>query len=90
MRTGAVSRIATLPRPVSHAPLVAADGALWLVGGDGSRSVFRLDPSSRRISLAARLPQRLANAAAVAFADGRIIVLGGDGSDAVWALTPTR
>ncbi|TML19153.1 MAG: hypothetical protein E6G28_12650 [Actinobacteria bacterium] len=90
VRTGAVSRIATLPRPVSHAPLVAADGALWLVGGDGSRSVFRLDPSSRRISLAARLPQRLANAAAVAFADGRIIVLGGDGSDAVWALTPTR
>jgi hypothetical protein len=83
-----VSRIATLPRPLAHAPLVASGGALWLVGGDGSSSVWRIDPRSGRVSLAARLPVPLANAAAVALPDGRIVVFGGDGSDAVLALTP--
>ena len=83
-----VSRIATLPRPVAHAPLVASAGALWLVGGDASRSVWRIDPRSGRVSLAARLPGPLANAAAVALPDRTIVVLGGDGSDAVLALTP--
>jgi len=86
--TGRVSRIATLPRPVAHAPLVAATGALWLVGGDGSRAVYRIDPSSGHVVAAARLPHALANAAAVSLVDGRIVVLGGDGSDAVWMLAP--
>jgi hypothetical protein len=86
--TGRVSRIATLPRPVAHAPLVAATGALWLVGGDGSRAVYRIDPSSGHVVVAARMPRALANAAAVSLVDGRIVVLGGDGSDAVWMLAP--
>ena len=90
VRSGSVSRIATLPSPTAHAPLVAAHGALWLIGGDGSRSVLRIDPSTGRVSLAARLPRMLSNAAAAALPDGRIVVLGGDGSDTVWALTPAR
>jgi outer membrane protein assembly factor BamB len=89
VQSGRVSRIATLPRPTAHAPLVAALGGLWLVGGDGSRSVLRIDPTSGRVSYAARLPEVLANAAAVKLADGRIAVLGGDGSGAVWAFNPT-
>ena len=82
-----VSRFATLPRPIAHAPLVAAAGALWLVGGDGSRAVYRIAPSSGRIVLAAQLPHALANAAAVRLAD-RIVVLGGDRSNSVWSLAP--
>ena len=62
-----------------------ASGALWLIGGDGSRSVFHIELPSGRVSVAARLPRVLANAAAVAMSDGRIVVLGGDGSDAVLA-----
>ncbi len=84
-----VSRVATLRRPVSHAPFVASAGALWLVGGDGSSSVWRIDPQSGRVSVAARLPKPLANAAAVTLPDRRIVVVGGDGSDAVFALTPS-
>jgi len=90
VRSGTISRIGTLPRPVAHAPLVAADDALWLVGGDGSRSVLRIDPESGRVSVAGRLPHALANTAAVALRGGRIAVLGGDGSAAVWLLTPSR
>jgi hypothetical protein len=90
VRSGQVLRIATLPRPTAHAPLVAAFGALWLVGGDGSRSILRIDPTSGRVSRAGRLPKALANAAAMKLADGRIAVLGGDGSSAVWAFQPAR
>ena len=90
LQSGRVSRIATLPQPTAHAPLVAALGALWLVGGDGSRSILRIDPTSRRVSRAGRLPKALANAAAVKLADGRVAVLGGDGSGVVWAFEPAR
>ena len=90
VRSGRVSRAATLPRPTAHAPLVAASGALWLIGGDGSRSVFRIELPSGRVSVAARLPRVLANAAAVAMSDGLVVVLGGDGSDAVLAFEPTH
>jgi hypothetical protein len=83
-----VSRIATLRRSVTHAPLVASAGALWLVGGDGSSAVWRIDPGSGRVSLAARLPKPLANAAAVTLPDRRIVVVGGDASAAVFALVP--
>ena len=90
VRSGRVSRAATLPRPTAHAPLVAASGALWLIGGDGSRSVLRIELPSGQVSVAARLPRVLANAAAVAMSDGRVAVLGGDGSDAVLAFEPTH
>ena len=90
VRSGRVSRVATLPRPTAHAPLIAASGALWLVGGDGSRSVLRIDPTSGRVSRAVRLHAVLANAAAVKLVDGRVAVLGGDGSNAVWAFEPAR
>ena len=85
---GTVERVATLPRPVAHAPLVASRGFLWLIGGDGSRDVLRIDPGRGGITVAARLPRSLANAAAVALPGGRIAVVGGDGSDTVSILLP--
>jgi outer membrane protein assembly factor BamB len=87
--SGRLALVATLPRPIAHAPLVAARGALWLIGGQSSRAVLRIDPRGR-VTAAGRLPEPLANAAAVSLPDGRIVVLGGDGSDAVWELTPKR
>ena len=85
-RAGTVHRIGTLPRPVAHAPLVAAGGSLYLVGGDGSSAILRIDPANGAVSRAGSLPGALANAAAVAVG-GRVLVLGGDGSAAVYAFT---
>lgn len=79
-----VARIGSLPTPIAHAPLVAARGSLWLVGGDGSRDILRIDPRTGASTIAARLPTPLANAAAVALPGGRIVVLGGDGSAGVF------
>ena len=63
--SGRVAQIATLPVPVAHAPLVALGGSLYLIGGDGSDAIWRIQPGGR-VTLAGRLPHPLANAAAVA------------------------
>jgi hypothetical protein len=81
-----VQRVGTLPRPVAHAPLVALDGALYLIGGDANRQIVRITPGGAATAVG-RLPSPLANAAAVTLA-GSIYLLGGDGSDAVLRLTP--
>jgi hypothetical protein len=73
---------------VAHAPLVATRGALWLIGGDGSREIIRINPTDGSTVIAGRLPAALANAAATALPDGRIAVIGGDESAAVWILVP--
>ena len=88
LATHRVARIGSLRTPVAHAPLVAACGFLWLVGGDASRDILRIDPRTGRSTVAGRLPRALANAAAVALPNGRVVVIGGDGSNAVWALDP--
>ena len=84
--TGTVEQLAALPRPVAHAPLVALNGSLYLIGGDGSAAVWRITPDGT-VTLAGHLPHPLASAAALAV--GRsAYVFGGDGSDAVLRLTP--
>jgi hypothetical protein len=90
VRTGRVSQIGRLPRPDAHAPLVAARGALWLVGGDGSGDILRIDPVTGAASVAARLPHPLVDAAAVALPGSRVVVLGGDASGDVWSFSPPR
>jgi outer membrane protein assembly factor BamB len=87
VRRGRVERIGSLPEPVAHAPLVSARGALWLIGGDGSRDIVRIDPRTGSAQRVARLPQILANAAATVVG-GRIVVVGGDGSSSVWSIVP--
>jgi outer membrane protein assembly factor BamB len=84
--TGAVEQVATLPRPVAHAPLVALGGSLYLIGGDSSDAVWRIGTDGN-VTLAGHLPTTLANAAGVAL--GRsVYVFGGDGSGAVYRITP--
>jgi len=83
-----VSRIATLPAPIAHAPLARLDRQLYLIGGDGRSTILRISAGGS-VSVAGRLPHPLANAAAVTV--GRsIVVLGGDNSDAVYALSRSR
>jgi hypothetical protein len=89
VRRGTVVRFGTLPRPVAHAPLVAARGALWLIGGEGSREIVRIDPTAGSSVIAGRLPSALANAAATALPGGRIAVVGGDHTAAIWILAPS-
>ena len=50
LRTGSVRQIGTLPRPLAHAPLVSSRGALYLIGGDGSKLILHIDPSSGAVA----------------------------------------
>ena len=92
-RGGSVTRIATLPAPVAHAPLVALGRFLYLIGGSDGQgrplaSVLRIDPASGTVASAGSLPGPLADAAATRIGS-RIVVLGGAGaapSNAVLAL----
>jgi len=94
--TRTVRRIATLPEPLAHAPLVALGRSLYLIGGLDSAGtplaqILRIDSRTGRVTSAGDLPRPLADAGAVTLA-GRVIVLGGfDGtaaSNAVLAFRP--
>jgi DNA-binding beta-propeller fold protein YncE len=94
-RAGTVTRFATLPQPVAHAPLAELGGALYLVGGTAAngtplQGIERVDPHSGAVTRAGQLPRPLADAAAVTLGK-QIVVLGGAGtapSDAVLSLRP--
>ena len=78
--------------PTAYGALVAYHGALYLIGGKTAAgapdaTVLRIDPQTGTTTVAARLPQGLAEPAAVALAD-RIVVIGGENSNAVYELTP--
>jgi hypothetical protein len=79
---GGVRRVASLPAPEDHAALAALGGKLYLVGG---RRVLAIDPGSGKVTVAARLPESLADPTATTV--GRQIVVTGGGTDGVWALT---
>ena len=95
----AVRIVAALPTPVAHAPLVALNGMLYLVGGTDPAGgalerVWRMDPVSGRVTSAGSLPEPLADAAAVVLGR-RVIVLGGTrgsqgASQLVLAFRPER
>jgi hypothetical protein len=80
---GSVRRIATLPAPEDHAALAALGGKLYLVGG---RRVLAIDPTSGKVSLAARLPAALSDPTATTV--GNRIVIAGGGTSGVWAFGP--
>jgi N-acetylneuraminic acid mutarotase len=92
---GTVRRIGTLPRPIAHAPLVAARGMLFLIGGRAAngaalRTVLRIDPTTGAVTSRGELPQALADAAAVTVGS-QVVVLGGAAaspSNAIYEFTP--
>jgi sugar lactone lactonase YvrE len=79
---GSVRRVATLPAPEDHAALAALGGVLYLVGG---RRILAIDPRSRKVTVAARLPASLSDPTATTV--GNRIVIAGGRTTAVWALT---
>jgi DNA-binding beta-propeller fold protein YncE len=78
---GRARRIGTLPAPEDHAALAALGGELYLVGGS---RVLRIDPSTGRVSTAARLPAALTDPTATTLGDA--ILVAGGGTDAVYEL----
>jgi outer membrane protein assembly factor BamB len=82
-KTGSVTKVAALPRPLDHVALAPLGSRLLLVGG-GSRQVLAIDPRAGRVTPVAHLPQPLSDPAAVAD-KGRVLVLGG-GTNAVYSL----
>jgi N-acetylneuraminic acid mutarotase len=82
---GSVRRVASLPRPEDHAALAALDGRLYLFGG---RRVLAIDPTSGKVSLAARLPASLSDPTATRV--GSRIVIAGGGTRGVWAARLAR
>lgn len=76
---GTVTSLPSLPRPVAGALLVSSGSDLYLLGGTGpggkpSAAVVRIDPATRRVSAAGRMPKPLAGAA-VAPAGTRTLVV---------------
>jgi hypothetical protein len=76
-------RVATLPKPEDSAALAALNGRLYYVGG---RKVLAINPSTGKVTVAARLPVSLSNATATTV--GNEIVIGGGGTNGIWALKP--
>jgi DNA-binding beta-propeller fold protein YncE len=82
--SGRVHRIATLPRPVTHAAAVDLGGTVFVVGGRGTglatptSRVVAVDATTGRVRLAGRLPAPLSDLAAVSLRGG-VLVAGGRG-----------
>jgi outer membrane protein assembly factor BamB len=79
--TGRVTRLGTLPSPVSHAPAVALGRFVYLLGGRAAngvptQQVFAIDSATGHVFLAAHLPKPLSDAAAVQLGGG-ILTAGG-------------
>ncbi len=91
---GSVTRVATLPSPLAHAPLVALGHFLYLIGGSDGQghalaSILRIDPASGTVAPAGSLPGPLADASATRLGS-RIVVLGGTGAAASSAVLALR
>ena len=82
--SGGLRRIATLPALEDHAGLAALGGRLYLVSG---RRVLAIDPKSRKVTVAARLPVSLSDPTATTV--GNQIIVTGGGTNGVWSLEPT-
>lgn len=78
---GSIRRIGTLPAPEDHAALAALGGRLYLVGG---RRVLSIDPTTGKVSVAARLPAYLSDPTATTI--GKRIVVTGGGTNCIWSL----
>jgi N-acetylneuraminic acid mutarotase len=85
-RTNRVTRIGTLPHPLTHAAAASLGGRLYVFGGRGdaldsaSGAIWSIDPATGRARRAGRLPAPRSDLGAVAL-PGRILLVGGRGAD---------
>jgi YVTN family beta-propeller protein len=89
--TGQVSKVATLPQPLTHLSGAALNGKFVLVGGRGIdktsqvASILSVDPASGRVTRIGSLPTALSDTGSTAVAGGITVVGGVDSSGAVRA-----
>ena len=90
----------TLAQPVRYPAVAAADGAVWIVGGQlatsestkvggQSDAIQRFDPASHKTSVVGHLPETLGHATAVSLR-GQLFVVGGQAGVApsarIWSI----
>lgn len=98
-RDGRVSRIAMLPRALTHAAGASLGGRFYVVGGRGDgpvserASIVAIDPAGGHVSQAGRLPVALSDLGAASFPDHVTLLGGRDGQghvhDEIWTLRPS-
>lgn len=85
--SGKVTRIGTLPTPLTHAGAAAVDGYVLVIGGRPqlnaqSSSILAVDPATGRVHQVGTLPQPLSDEA-VAPLGARVLVAGGENATGV-------
>lgn len=81
-KTGQLSPLATLPRPLAHAAAAELEGFVYLIGGRATddapptREILSVDPRNGATAPAGQLPQAVSDVAAAALAN-TITVAGG-------------
>ena len=96
--TGRVTRIGSLPHPLTHAAAAALGARVYVIGGrragvdTQTREILAIDPATGSATPAGHLPHALSDVGA-ATVGGRIIVAGGRGrtgvlSDQIYSLSP--
>jgi DNA-binding beta-propeller fold protein YncE len=84
-RTGDVTRVATLPRPTTHAAAATIGRQTYVIGGRGAATdtptdrIVAVDPERHRAVAAGRLATPLSDLAAIAIGRNRIAIAGGRG-----------
>jgi outer membrane protein assembly factor BamB len=86
-KTGQVSRLATLPHPLSHASAATLGRFPYLIGGLGAngaptREILSVNPGTGAIGPAGQIPQALSDMTVAAFANS-IMLAGGRSSTGV-------
>ena len=83
-----------LPRPVQGAAVISLDGQIYVAGGataqGTSRTVFRFDPATSRVSAAGELPVPVGYAAAAVTGGVGYLIGGEDGARPVPTVTTFR
>jgi hypothetical protein len=79
---GRVTRLARLPRPLTHASAVTLGAVVFVIGGRGSLEgtqvggILAIDPLRRSVSAAGSLPVRLSDTGAAPVPGGALVVGG--------------
>jgi N-acetylneuraminic acid mutarotase len=99
-KTNRVSRVGSLPAPLTHAAGAGLGGAFYVIGGrttllaGQTANILRVDPTSGTVKLAGHLPRPLSDTGAVARGQSVLVAGGrdaaGQASDELLSLDPVQ
>jgi N-acetylneuraminic acid mutarotase len=80
--TGAITQVAQLPTPVSHASAISLGGKIYVLGGFVNNStlsdqILRFDPTTKTTTAVGKLPYPVSDAAAITI-NGKGYLVGGE------------